>query len=182
MSNKAVFMGRMGTIHRLQANGITSLNPETFQILPGVIEGLCALGSAGYFLAVVENEKDELPGIDYPARIREVERYISTMIPFPMGFETCFHKFQVTCDCRLPKIGLIQKFQEMYDLDLSESIMIASREREAKAGINVEIGTVRVSTGRGDWKSKSVRLPIFDSMTDIAAHILEHKVESWALA
>jgi len=103
--SKAVFMGRAGTLHKLQKNG--QLNTADFEILFGVPESLNILGQLGYFLAIVGAEKALLPGVDYPALIEAAQRYIADMVNYPIDFKLCTHHPARKCACRLPRPGLI---------------------------------------------------------------------------
>lgn len=160
---RAAFMGRAGTIHNLPANGI--LNIGRFEIFSGVPSALNILGQQGYFLAIVGTERETVPGMDYQRIVLTVERYIADMVAFPIAFKFCMHHFSTSCDCRLPKPGLIEQFRSELDVDLEKSIMIASREAEVEGAISAGIGTiVRVSTGKGKWSEVSEELPLYDSL------------------
>jgi len=170
--SKAVFMGRAGTITAPQKYGV--IDPSSLEVFSGVWEALNTMGQRGLFLAVVGSEKAALPNIDYPALLVTTEQYIANMVAYPILFKLCVHHIAAKCGCRLPQPGLITAFQEMLNLDLASSAMIASKETEAEGARQAELPViVRVSTGRGEWSKASEELPIYDTLLEASQHVLE---------
>ena len=170
--SKAVFMGRAGTIHNLQKDGV--LNIGDFEIFSRVSEALNTLGQQGYFLAIVGSEKT-VPGMDYPGLIWTIEQHIAYQVGYPIAFKLCMHHSAKKCSCRLPKPGLIEQFRDELDLDIGSSVMIASREAEVKGALSAGIeNIIRVTTGKGQWTKKSEGYPIFDSLLEAVEHLSEN--------
>jgi len=108
--NKACFVGRNGVFTGLPRNG--ALNPSTFVIFHEVPKGLNLLGDRGYFIAIVENEKGNLPNYDYPAIVELSEKTIRGVLAYSVDFRYCTHHSAVKCACRMPKTGLFEWFEE----------------------------------------------------------------------
>ena len=171
MSSRACFVGRNGVFTRLPRDG--AANPSTFEVFSEVPQGLNLLGSRGYFIAVVENEKGHLPGYNYPQILALIERQIRGLIAFPTQFMYCSHPIAKKCTCRMPKAGLFKAMADEYDLDLKNSAMIAAKsyhvQAAEKAGI---VNIVRVSTGNNRWAKDCEKYPLTDNCFEAAKIIL----------
>jgi histidinol phosphatase-like enzyme len=158
-------MGRNGTLHTMPKNG--KLNIFDCRRLEGVIPALNILGTNGYILSVVTNEKESQPGIDQLAMVNQIENWIRSDVYSSIFFRYCYHHHAKKCACRLPKTGLIDALVEEHNIDLSESVMFATSAQEIKAAKTAGIGNIiRINTGKADWKDSD--LPLYDSLLDAA--------------
>ena len=62
------------------------------------------------------------------------------------GFEGEVPELKFDCDCRKPKIGLLKKAQERFNIDLSKSWFIGDTDRDIQTGINAGCRTIFLDT------------------------------------
>lgn len=148
MSQKYAFIDRDGTLilepqDTYQVNGL-----EQLEILEGVILGLKDLTNKDYRLAMVTNQ-DGLGTPDNPqdnfALIQKalLETFAENEIMFDKIF-VCPHFLEENCNCRKPKIGLIDEFFKTTDIDLENSIMIGDRDTDRRFAENLGIEYVPI--------------------------------------
>ena len=171
MGSKCCFVGRNGVFNRLPRDG--AMNPSTFQVFAAVPSGLNLLGDRGYFIAVVENEKGFLPGCNYQAIIKLIERQIRGLLAYPVDFRYCTHHSAKKCDCRMPKVGLLKWFDDNYDLDMANSAMIAGKTYHVQTAVAMGItNIVRVPTGNNRWAKDVEQYPLAEDCLEAARLIL----------
>lgn len=74
--------------------------------------------------------------------------------------------YKIDCDCRKPKIGMIKKAVEEYNVDIDNSWFIGDRTTDIQTGINAGLRTILVRTGKGGQDGKFQCTPdyVFDNM------------------
>jgi len=66
-------------------------------------------------------------------------------------------EFEVECDCRKPKTGMIERAKRDFSIDLAHSFMIGDTPADIQCGRNAGLGTIAVRTGH-PWPA-SVEAP-----------------------
>lgn len=135
---KAVFLDRDGTINcdKTYLYKITE-----FEFLPGVIEALKILQSAGYFLIIITNQSGIARGIysenDFMILNKWMINELWTKGIFIKDVYYCPHhpkaiieKYRVNCDCRKPQLGMYMQAIEKYGINLAESFAIGDKIRD----------------------------------------------------
>jgi histidinol-phosphate phosphatase family protein len=56
-------------------------------------------------------------------------------------------ELKISCDCRKPKIGMLLKAKEKYNIDLTQSWMIGDTKQDIQTGINAGCRTILLTTG-----------------------------------
>ena len=74
------------------------------------------------------------------------------------GFEGEVPELKIDCDCRKPKIGMIQKAVENFNIDLSNSWFIGDTNIDVQTGINAGTRTALLKSGDPDKKEN--RYPV----------------------
>jgi len=110
------------------------------KILPGVKESIELLKSNGYVPIVVTNQPDIARGSTSPAKITEINDYISKSTGIS-HFYICPHDDTDDCSCRKPKPGLIWNAVEELKIDISKSFLVGDRWRDIEAGNIVGMDT-----------------------------------------
>ena len=77
------------------------------------------------------------------------------------GFDGEIKELKIDCDCRKPKIGLILKAKERYNIDLEHSYFVGDSTMDIQTGINAGIKTVLVKTGNKGLDGKYQVKPDF---------------------
>jgi len=181
MSDAAIFLDKDGT---LVENVPHNVEPAGVRLLPGVLDGLRRLQSAGYRLIVVAHQ----PGVAF-ARLRRpalarIEERMDRLVaaggviitayawcpPHPRGAHP-WHA--ASCECRKPEPGLLLDAAREHALDLAQSWMIGSILDDIEAGNRVGCRSVLVDRGgETEWRSGAPRAPHaivhrFDAAADV---------------
>lgn len=135
---RAIFLDRDGTInedihylHRI----------EDFVFLPGVVDALRELQSAGYLLIVVTNQSGVARGYYTEDELQRLNRWmletletqgvhITEVYYCPHLPEAAVEAYRRICDCRKPALGLFLRAVREHDIDLSQSYAIGDKLRD----------------------------------------------------
>jgi D-glycero-D-manno-heptose 1,7-bisphosphate phosphatase len=138
VARRAAFLDRDGTLNVRppEHQYITAI--EDFEWLPEAPEALALLASAGYFLAVVSNQRGVALGVTKEAILRAIEERIQRRLE-PLGcridvFRYCLHDRDEACSCRKPGPGMLLAIGDEFGIDLSRSWMIGDQNTDVRAG------------------------------------------------
>jgi len=70
-------------------------------------------------------------------------------------------KYRIDCDCRKPKIGMLERAAKDFNLDFKKCFIIGDSARDVKTGINAGLRTILVKTGSGGMDNKFEVTPDF---------------------
>jgi imidazoleglycerol-phosphate dehydratase/histidinol-phosphatase len=121
---------------------------EKIRLMPGVIAALLQLKNAGYGFVMVTNQ-DGLGTPAFPAEGFEttqkfiIDLFASQDIEFEQVF-ICPHFKHDNCECRKPKLGMIEAFLESTELDKSRCFVIGDRETDVEFAHNLGVQGWRV--------------------------------------
>lgn len=145
---KVVFLDRDGTlIVEPPDEQIDSL--EKLELIPGVIEGLRSLINRGYRLVMVTNQ-DRLGSSAFPVEAFEkpqqklLKIFEGEGIRFSEIF-ICPHAVEDSCECRKPKLGLVNEYLKRTAIDYATSFVIGDRETDVRFGKNIGCKTIRLT-------------------------------------
>jgi len=99
---------------------------------PGVKELLDAAVLVGYNPIVVTNQPDIARGVVTWTAMRLLVDQLKWTLPI-LDVLVCGHDNADNCTCRKPKPGLLRTAASIWELDLSQSLMIGNEERDMKA-------------------------------------------------
>lgn len=159
---KTVFLDRDGTLIKSKAEYIS--DPSQVHLLPKVAEGIKRLNSYNTVLIVVTNQPVIARGL---ATIKDVKlindtliamfnkkhAYINAMYFCPHHPETnhpdippIAMKYRIECECRKPKLGMLNKAVEDFNINLEKAFIVGDNTRDIKAGENLGLTTILVRT------------------------------------
>lgn len=136
-----------------------------------VWEGLKMLSGASYRLIVVTNQPGPAYGFYTIKDIEKVKKFVlKRMLRRRIklwGYYYCPHhpggtvkKFKLSCGCRKPLPGLIQKAGRKLNVDLTRSWMIGDTLDDIEAGKRSGCSTVLINNGNEtEWKMPLGRVP-----------------------
>ena len=132
--NKAIFLDRDGTIIK---DFVYNNDIDKIQIMPGAIEFIKKFQKE-FKIIVITNQSAVAREI---CSIKKVKNFNKKLIKIFNSYGVkidkiyfCPHcicgktnKYNVDCECRKPKIGLIKKSQKKYNINLQKSYMIGDK-------------------------------------------------------
>lgn len=146
---KVVFLDRDGTIIREPADEqIDTL--EKLELIPGAITGMRRLIDGGFTLVVVTNQ-DGLGTDSYPQEnFNKVQNKLLGIlqgegITFD-GIFVCPHTTADNCDCRKPKILLLEEFLKKNDIDMAKSFVVGDRVTDVQLAMNIGCRSILLKT------------------------------------
>src|ERR1700733_5378749 len=141
-ARRIVFLDRDGTLNEEVADEqIDSL--EKIRLMPDVIPALLELKRAGYSFVVVTNQ-DGLGTARFPREDFELAHdfilnlFSSQGIEFEKVF-LCPHFKHQDCECRKPKLGMIEEFLQANEIDKANCYMIGDRDTDMEFAANLGI-------------------------------------------
>jgi D-glycero-D-manno-heptose 1,7-bisphosphate phosphatase len=144
----AVFLDRDGVINYDSDDYVKSWAEYVF--LPGALEALRQLHTAGHEVYVVTNQAGIGKGIyperncrDIHLRMRLAVRQAGGLIS---GIAVCPHRREDNCTCRKPKPGMLLTLAAKWGLDLRRSILVGDSCTDIEAARSVGCGTIFVHT------------------------------------
>lgn len=155
----AVFLDRDGTLN--EEKGFVHLWQD-WNWLPGVIEGLRKLQTAGFRLIVASNQSGIARGLypedDWRKLCRQINADLSPYGARIDGFYFCPHHPDYTglCGCRKPKPGLLLAAARDLNLDLSASWLIGDKKSDVDAALAAGCKPVLVKTGHGNREASAL--------------------------
>ena len=176
LARRAVFLDRDGVINR------NVLNPETgeyeapltsagFEFVPGALDALRLLQTAGFQLFLVSNQPNYAKGKSSFADLRAIhEKLVQGLVHGGIKFAHfyyCFHhpqggenRYSRPCECRKPSPYFLLKARTEFSLDLPPSWMIGDRVTDVECGKRAETRTILIanahSCSRGEAESDAV--------------------------
>ena len=167
---KCIFLDRDGTIN--QHVGFLK-SKDQFQLLPGVVEAIKKINGSDYLCIVVTNQPVIARGEASFQDLDDIHKRFETILgengAYVDDIYFCPHhpdkgfigerpELKFDCDCRKPKIGMIEKARDKYNIDLNNSYMIGDSTIDIQLAINANMHSILVHTGEG---GKDGRYPVF---------------------
>lgn len=149
--NKAIFLDRDGTLIE-EKNYLSNVKDIFF--LPNCFEGLKQL-QKNYLLIIISNQSGIARGYFNETKLEEINGKIKSQalengINITDIFYCPHHKngiikeYSIVCNCRKPKIGLIEKAVKKYNIDLEKSYMIGDKDSDILTGKNCNCKTILI--------------------------------------
>ena len=159
---KAIFLDRDGTINyeRGQLSDI-----DKFELMPGVSDAIKIINRSGYLAIVITNQpviaRGELTfeGLDEIHKKMETllgkdGAYLDAIYFCPhhpdKGFDGEVKELKIDCECRKPKIGMLLKAKERFNIDLESSFFIGDTARDVNCGKNANCKTILIKDNKNN--------------------------------
>jgi D-glycero-D-manno-heptose 1,7-bisphosphate phosphatase len=169
MMNKAIFLDKDGT---LIPDIPYNVDPSKITLEHNILSGLKKLQAEGYKLIIVSNQSGVAKGYFTEKRMIHVSRRMKEL--FRMndlkldGFYYCPHHpeglvqgYNIDCDCRKPKPGMLLRAAAYHKLDLKNSWMIGDILNDVEAGNRAGCKTILINNGNEtEWVTGEYRTPI----------------------
>ena len=148
----AVFVDRDGTV--IQEIGYQS-DPDGVRLIPGAAGAVLRLNKLGIPVVVISNQAGVARGLFTAGDLDRVhDRFVDLLSAegaFVDAAYYCPHhpEFDVDCDCRKPKPGLLLRASEELGIELGRSFMVGDRLIDVQAGKAAGASAVFLRTGYG---------------------------------
>jgi len=160
--NRAVFIDRDGTISE-EVGYINHLS--RFRLFPYAAAAIRQLHESGFLAIVITNQAGVARGYFSEAMVEAIHQRMAQELELAGavldGIYYCAHHptigaapYQVDCDCRKPKPGLLMRAAADFNIDLANSWMVGDRysDIELAANAGVKSALVLSGYGRGEWE------------------------------
>ena len=189
--NKAVFFDRDGTIN-IESGYIRDLN--NVKLIPGAAQAIKRLKEAGFLAILITNQSGPARGYYSEDWVNQLNQKVQNLL---VEQGTCLDEiyycphlpdgtvpeYTKVCDCRKPAIGLIQKAQTKFEIDLQNSFMLGDKATDVELGQNAGCHPILLKTGYGERvlsgnyqyiPDQSIPYHIADNISDAAQWILNN--------
>jgi D-glycero-D-manno-heptose 1,7-bisphosphate phosphatase len=160
--NRAVFIDRDGTI----SEEVGYINHVSrFRLFPYSAAALKQLHDNGYLAIVITNQAGVARGYFSEEMVQAIHQQMTMDLEISGArldaIYYCAHHptvgeppYQLDCDCRKPKPGLLLRAARDYNIDLANSWMVGDRysDIELAANAGVKSALVLSGYGRGEWE------------------------------
>ena len=163
---RCVFLDRDGTLN--QYRGLIS-KEEQLELEKNAAKAVLLLNEAGYLVIVVTNQPVVARGMCEIEDVEYIHKKLQTLLGREQAYVDdivfCPHHpdkgypdenplYKIECECRKPKIGMIEKMREKYNIDLEQSYMVGDTTIDIETGKNAGLKTVLVLTGEAGADGK----------------------------
>lgn len=177
---RLVILDRDGVINRDSREFVKT--PDEWIPLPGSVEAVARLSSAGYTVAVASNQSGLARGLFNEATLVAMHDKFRALVDAAGGavgrIEWCPHGPDDGCECRKPSPGLLVRIGRHYDVALENVPVIGDSMRDLQAAVAVGARPILVRTGNG--AQTETRLPdelvdieVFDTLADAADALID---------
>ncbi len=140
-SMKAVFFDRDGVVNK---DFGYVYQQKDFEFVAGIFELLQYCKQKGFLLIIVTNQSGIGRGYYSIEDFKSITSYMQQELKktLKFGFDSiyfCPHHPESDCQCRKPKISMIEQAKKDYHLDLSQCFIIGDKISDVQAGQNAGI-------------------------------------------
>ena len=155
-----VFLDRDGTLN-IDSGYLNS--PEKIHLIEGAAEAVSVLRSLGFGVLVVSNQSAVGRGMATEEQIEACNQEVQRKLLAVDGkakidrFFFCPHHPTDGCNCRKPKIGMLENFLRDTDISIEHSWIIGDKLSDLEFGANLGIPSsarLLVMTGEGERESQ----------------------------
>ena len=93
------------------------------------------------------------------------------------GYKGEISELKIDCDCRKPKIGMLQRAAVKYNIDLTQCWYVGDTTIDIQTGLNAGMRTILVKTGEPgqDGKYDAIPTAVKENLLEAADYILKSK-------
>ena len=159
MKQKAVFIDRDGTLIE-EVNFLHRV--EELKFFPFTDESVRLLKENGYLVVLVTNQSGIGRGIYTVDDMNTVHARIQKDLTEKLdAIYFCPHLPDADCECRKPRLGMIESALGDLPIDLENSWMIGDKNLDVELGLNAGIKPILVKTGYGEKHLSELERPPF---------------------
>ena len=151
---KALFLDRDGTINKF---GDFVIKPDMLSLMEDSVEAIRLIDDSPYIPICVTNQPIVARGEATLEMLDEIHAHLAVLLEkegaYLQDVFFCPHnidrskEWYAACECRKPKIGMLLKAKERYNIDFASSWMIGDTSQDVQTGINAGCHTVLLHCG-----------------------------------
>ncbi|WP_170291022.1 D-glycero-alpha-D-manno-heptose-1,7-bisphosphate 7-phosphatase [Neomoorella glycerini] len=175
-----MFLDRDGTIN---VDKGYVYRPEDLELLPGSAEGIRILNEAGFLVIVITNQAGIARGYYTEKDVQVFHEHLQNVLNAEGAhidaFYYCPHHpeglppYNVECECRKPKPGLILRAQADWDIDLHSSWFVGDKSTDLAAAKAAGCMAILIGSDQYCFRAiKSVEGPVMVSTVLNAANLI----------
>lgn len=179
---KCIFLDRDGTINKYR--GLVKKTDE-LELADDAVLAIKAINESDYLAICATNQPVIARGDTTFEELKNIHNKMETLLgkggAYLDGLYFCPHhpaggfegevpELKFDCECRKPKIGLLKKAQERFNIDLSKSWFIGDTDRDIQTGINAGCRTIFLDT------TPNPPIRFVDAKPDFVCHSLSEAV------
>jgi D-glycero-D-manno-heptose 1,7-bisphosphate phosphatase len=162
MNNIGLFLDRDGTINE-EVDFLT--NPDELHLIKGSDSAIREANRLGLKVFIITNQSGVARGLLTEERLNAIHRTLLTMLNkrdahidalyyCPHHPELGKPPYNIDCDCRKPRIGMLKRAEREFGIDLRKSFVIGDRLIDVHTAHAAGATSILVLTGYGreDWE------------------------------
>ncbi len=143
---KIVFLDRDGVINRKPPEGEYVTRWENLEVLPGAADAIAALNRSGRKVIVITNQRGIALGLMSEAELGVIhDRLRAELAAFGARLDAIYYcpHDRDECNCRKPKIGMIESaFEDFPDAGSENSVLIGDSLSDIECGRAAGMATI----------------------------------------
>ncbi len=156
MAEPWIILDRDGVINVDRVDYIKTA--DEWQAIPGSIEAIGRLCTAGFKIAVATNQSGIGRGLMSVMDLENIHKKMDAQVESRGGMISgifyCPHRPEDACNCRKPKTGLLDEIERQFAIDLTRAPFVGDSECDIQAAIAKGCEPILVRTGKGEATSK----------------------------
>jgi len=154
-------------------------NADEWNPIPGSIEAIAKLCTAGFSIAVATNQSGIGRGLFSIRDLEEMHKKMDMLVEKRGGMISgvfyCPHSPDDHCNCRKPKTGMLDEIEKQFGIKLEGVPFVGDSERDLQAATSKGCDPVLVRTGKGAKTHQAIlhndqylNIPVYD---DLASYV-----------
>jgi len=157
--NQVILLDRDGVINVNSSSYVKSVNELLF--IEGSLKAISLLTKANFSIFVVSNQSAIARGLTTLENLEkihdEIDKAVIRRNGKINGYYFCPHRPDDACECRKPKIGMLEQIENDHDIELEGSFFIGDALTDIELAKNYGLKAVLVRTGHGRQTEKNIR-------------------------
>jgi len=175
---KLVILDRDGVINEDSASYIK--NPNEWIPIPQSLEAIALLKQNNFHVVIATNQSGVGRGLYDISTLNQIHNKMIKMLQDVGGaidaIFYCTHTDEDDCNCRKPKMGMLEEIEKRFDCSLKKIPAIGDSLRDLKAFRGIGAQPILVKTGNGEQTLLDKKYPkntlIFENLFDAAEFII----------
>ena len=157
---KAIFLDRDGTINKYK--GFLT-NIDDFELIDGAVEAIKMINNSDYLAIVITNQPVIARGEVTITELQMIHNKMETLLGYEgayldaiyycphhphKGYKGEVVEFKIDCNCRKPKIGLIEEAAKRFNINLEQSWFVGDSEIDILCGKNAKCKTAYICNNK----------------------------------